>query len=36
LSDGTHILKPSKLKMFPFFKKEKGWLLWKKYFLHLF
>ena len=24
LSDGTHILKPSKLKMFPFFKNEKG------------
>ena len=24
LSDGTHILKPSKLKMFPYFKNEKG------------
>lgn len=24
LSDGTHIFKPSKLKMFPFFKNEKG------------
>ena len=24
LSDGTHILKPSKMKMFPFFKNEKG------------
>jgi len=24
LSDGRHILKPSKLKMFPFFKNEKG------------
>jgi len=24
LSDGTHILKPTKLKMFPFFKNEKG------------
>lgn len=24
LSNGTHILKPSKLKMFPFFKNEKG------------